>query len=369
MPKSQVSIFTRDKYLHLRWTYKGKQYRLSTQLPDTKENRKAVQAKVKLIESDIAYEKLDTTLERYGKVVKKIEPFKEIFFYNIWLKFLDYKFHTISKGTYGKYKSFSSKVCLYFIVTKPSDIKINNFFLKDFDFKVSKKTLKEQIGYLSACWNWGQNEGLILPELKNPFEGLSKMIKVEPKQPPKPFTKEEVGKIIDWFSGKPYESYVHFLLSTGCRISEAIGLRWKHIDWESKTIWIGESLTRGTRKSTKTNKARTIPMNRLVMRIVLVETALANRGELVSDDLIFVSPTGKPINDHNFNQRIWKKCLSECDIPYRRPYNCRHTFISHCLEKGMSPTTVASITGHNVQTLYENYAGSVLSKPELPELF
>jgi integrase len=35
----------------------------------------------------------------------------------------------------------------------------------------------------------------------------------------------------------------------------------------------------------------------------------------------------------------------------------------------MNPVVVAEITGHDVQTLYENYAGVVCSKPTLPELF
>jgi integrase len=40
-----------------------------------------------------------------------------------------------------------------------------------------------------------------------------------------------------------------------------------------------------------------------------------------------------------------------------------------CLEAGMNPVVVASITGHDVQTLYRNYAGCVVSRPSVPELF
>lgn len=374
MPKSQVTVFERDGYLHLRWTYQGKQYRLSTRLPDTKENRKAVQAKVKLIESDIAYERLDDTLEKYGKVAKKAEEFKESTFYSVWLKFLNFKSYTISKGTYGKYTATSFRVHSYFLGAKPSEIKLSSIFPQFFNPEVSKKVLKEQIGYLSACWKWGQKEGLIISELKNPLEGLTEMIKVEPKQPPKPFTGEEIYQILEWFrvNRHHYLPYVQFLFSTGCRLGEAKGLRLTHIDWERMTIWIGEAMRRdNTRKSTKTNKARIIPMNKSIQLILEAQIDEKDRqlDDLDSDELVFQNPSGGAIDDRNFNQRIWKKCLGECGIPYRRPYNCRHTFISHCLEKGMSPTTVASITGHDVQTLYENYAGSVISKPELPELF
>ncbi|MEM9151192.1 MAG: site-specific integrase, partial [Cyanobacteria bacterium P01_F01_bin.3] len=59
--------------------------------------------------------------------------------------------------------------------------------------------------------------------------------------------------------------------------------------------------------------------------------------------------------------------LAESGVDYRKPYNTRHTFISHALDMGMNPVEVAQLTGHDVQTLYENYAGSVNSRPRLPE--
>jgi hypothetical protein len=43
--------------------------------------------------------------------------------------------------------------------------------------------------------------------------------------------------------------------------------------------------------------------------------------------------------------------------------------ISHALDQGMNPVEVAQLTGHDVQTLYESYAGNVNSRPRLPEIF
>ena len=48
-----------------------------------------------------------------------------------------------------------------------------------------------------------------------------------------PFTKEERDLIINTFAGdryySHYTSYIRFLFFTGCRPSEAIALKWKHI--------------------------------------------------------------------------------------------------------------------------------------------
>jgi integrase len=55
-------------------------------------------------------------------------------------------------------------------------------------------------------------------------------------------------------------------------------------------------------------------------------------------------------------------------IDYRKPYITQHSLISHALESGMNPVGIAAITGHDVLTLYERYAG-IVNPPQLPELF
>ena len=71
---------------------------------------------------------------------------------------------------------------------------------------------------------------------------------------------------------------------------------------------------------------------------------------------------------NNFRNRAWEPILNHLNIKYRKPDITRHTFISHALDRGMNPVDVAAMTGHDVQTLYENYAGSVSSRLRLPEL-
>ena len=53
----------------------------------------------------------------------------------------------------------------------------------------------------------------------------------------------------------------------------------------------------------------------------------------------------------NFCNRYWKPAWAELGIDYRRPYNTRHTLISHGLEAGMNPVAIAALTGHEVRTL------------------
>lgn len=160
--------------------------------------------------------------------------------------------------------------------------------------------LKERIGLLKACWEWGQKKGLVVT---NPWVELAQRIKVPPKQMPKPFTREEIGAIIQAFRSDryyhPYADYIEFLFGTGCRTSEAIGLKWKHLSDNYSTVWIGESLSRGVRKSTKTNRARTIALTPR-LKAMLLDRRLTNPDP---EELVFTSPTGKAINDQNFRNR------------------------------------------------------------------
>jgi integrase len=77
--------------------------------------------------------------------------------------------------------------------------------------------------------------------------------------------------------------------------------------------------------------------------------------------LVFPAPSGKPINDHTFRRRAWKKILTRLEIGYRKPYSTRHTAISHALANGANPLAVAEETGHDPQILFKHYA-SVIQK-------
>jgi integrase len=68
LSKGSVSVESFRDRLRIRLPrqlFDGKQKYLSLGLPDTELNRRAAKAKVKLIESDIALERFDYTLEKY----------------------------------------------------------------------------------------------------------------------------------------------------------------------------------------------------------------------------------------------------------------------------------------------------------------
>lgn len=86
-----------------------------------------------------------------------------------------------------------------------------------------------------------------------------------------------------------------FLFATGVRTSEAIGLRWKHINFDREEIKIYEVLARGdngetsgskrVRKGTKTENRRVLPCTGKLKEMLWARPR--------ANDLVFPSPTGQ----------------------------------------------------------------------------
>ncbi len=214
---------------------------------------------------------------------------------------------------------------------------------------------KERIRLLMNCWTWGQDKYQLAAD--NPWQGIKQRFKPSPNQQVKPFTIKELQAILKAFNHHPhyrhYYGFVSFLANTGCRFGEAAGLKWKHLGAGYTNVWIGESVTRGTRRTTKTGKARTVLLSAAIQAAL---TEKYQRLQPKPDDLVFPSCKGIAIDDQNFRSRVWKNILVVCSIEYRKPYALRHSAISHALAAGANPIALAEQTGHDKRVLLETYA-------------
>jgi hypothetical protein len=95
--KGSVQVKVSNGRLQLVFSHAGKRHYLSLGLSDNKVNRKAAEAKAKLIESDIAYDRLDTTLAKYkpesalSTVTPTFTPITTPALADLWERFLEYK--------------------------------------------------------------------------------------------------------------------------------------------------------------------------------------------------------------------------------------------------------------------------------------
>jgi len=134
-----------------------------------------------------------------------------------------------------------------------------------------------------------------------------------------------------------------FLLGTGVRLSEALGLQWRDLDFKRKLIHIDRQLSVFTRTftTTKSGKSRIVPMS------ATVETALSGLPAGSGEDLVFPGmrarfgdamralhgPLGKRVTAHSL----------------------RHTFASWAIQAGVNITTVSRILGQSTSAVTETY--------------
>lgn len=361
--KGTVAVQCDDGWLRLRWSWGRKRYTMAIGLPDSKINRIVAERRAKLIEQDIVTDQFDPTLSKYRRIEQREDSIEVV---ELFDRFSQFKAKSLDAHSIQKYAGLMGHLRQFFRKSQASDVTEDRaiVFRDHLAKQIAPITVRERIGLLRSCWKWGIKRGLIK---ENPW--LEVRTKVPPKQKPRPFNKEEVEKILEGFSSDPhyshYSDFVEFLLSAGCRIGEAAALRWSHVTDDCSSIWIGESFVRGSSKSTKTNKERMFDLTPHLQAMLLKRKATRLR----ADDLVFPSPKGHPIDDHNFRNRAWKTVLEKINIPYRYPRSSRSTFVSHAIAKGLNPSEISGITGHTEETLLRHYLGSVKGRSQLPSLW
>jgi integrase len=368
----------------------GKQCHLYTGLDSTPWNFKQAQMVALTLESDIERGTLDTSLNKYKEAFKALKTPQTIDIAKkspdllaIWVKYAEFKKPHISKASYhddfaGRFRRSIEKLPSKDL-TLASAIAIRDYLLVNHSADSAKRLLVQY----NACAKWALKSGLIT---LNPFDSLAADIKSKSSNwvDIDPFLPNEREAIINAFATHDkyhgYTDFVKFCFLTGSRLGEAISLQWQHISQECNEILFCETYNRKFgRKCTKTNKIRKFPCNPQLKAFLKSIRPVG----YVSEGLVFPSPVDGGVIKLKTFHNVWKgyqpskatgikgivTLLVEDGLVarYRTPYNCRHTFISQCLEHGITAQQISRWVGNSPGTIYRCYAGVVRSA-EVPEL-
>jgi integrase len=326
---------------------------------DTAANRGFAQIKAAQIQRDIEYREFDPSLKKYRSKrdvlgIKVPELFERFMAYQV-------EFKDLEAGSIRRYSSAKASLQKFF--DKPAE----NFterqvhdFVAVLKERVSDRTVKEYLILYKACWLWAKDERFIEFE-RNYWANALAAHKVAPTQKVPPFALDEVPRIIQAFRESPYYQgyvdFVAFLFGTGVRPGEAIALQFKHFSDDFQFVWIGEALSNGKRKATKTGKSRRFQLSPAIAQMLRDRHAVLKPK---AEDLVFPAPSGKPINIANFRRRAWTTILKQCGIDYRKFYTTRHTQATHAAKQpGANHLAIAQALGHSPQVFYKNYASVI----------
>ena len=168
-----------------------------------------------------------------------------------------------------------------------------------------------------------------------------------------PFTLEEVRQILATIRAD-YRHYLTVRFFTGMRSGEAHGLKRKHLDFPRRQILIRETFSQGRTEYTKTDGSqREIDMSHTVFDALKAQ--LPEKGS--PEDYVFSTRGGGPIDNKNFNDRVWLPLLRHLGFKARRPYQMRHTCATLWLAAGENPEWIARQLGHSTtEMLFRVYS-------------
>jgi integrase len=240
--------------------------------------------------------------------------------------------------------------------------------------ELAASTFNRRLSMLRSCLLWAVEEGLIKP-VDNPLKKVRSRTATEDERQRSdkkkaPLSDAEIEKILNYVDRvyATYAPFVRFLLFSGVRTGEAVGLAWDSIDLEKRLIFIKQSVSRQRGKYQKICKS---PKTKESVRTLkMSDRVFALFSSIVTENaggLIFKSPKGQIIDHGNFRTQCWIPTLCFLDIPYRKPYATRHTLLSQALESGLSVPQVAQIAGHRDGKMILQHYGHVINQPQLPE--
>ena len=385
-----ISTDKRSGKLALRFRAKGyqKQFFIASGLSDSKRNRELVRMRRDIIQTDIALDRFDHTLESYqfrakAKILaepKKTEKYK----YNLlelWNKFSDYQETQIEQTTilnrYTAILRYTKKLPTFSLEESPQ--------IRDW---LTKNTTKQMawlvISHYIQCCDWATDSQLI-PD--NPFAKFKiKESKKKRNEDYKAFTLEQRDLIIEAFQNHPrfshFTNLIKFLFWTGCRPGEAFALTWGDISDNGRSIKIDKSCNlHNILKSTKTGRSRIFPP---AIGSKLQQLLIATRPIGIDPKQLVFTQDNKPIKSWMV-QKAWKgytqlnrgcyeypgvvqELVTQGKLAYYlKPYATRHTFATWAITQGVSPDKVAKWIGDKVETVLRYYCHPEVVNADCPD--
>jgi integrase len=192
---------------------------------------------------------------------------------------------------------------------------------------------------------------------RNPDDGTTPPI---PKTKEMKFLDEDQAQhflVTAMGNGDQHYPLYYLAIATGMRMGELLGLKWRDINWEQKSLQVQRQLTKkkggGFEFSTPKTKAgiRRIELGYVTIDVLRMHQKsqyghIHNMGDKWhNQDLVFPSQIGTHLDKDNLRRRF-KKVLLDTKLPEIRFHDLRHTAASLMLNSGIPVIVVSRRLGH-----------------------
>jgi len=208
----------------------------------------------------------------------------------------------------------------------------------------STSTLRQLRSTLSAIFSTAVEDGLLR---SNPVRGvrIPAPTKIEANdEQAKALTREELRLFLTALPNDDWRLFFEFLVHTGLRISEAVGLRWEHLDLGKRPrVLVREQFYEGKRTRLKSRSGkRDVPLSPRMAERFRAKRAAPYREAAP----VFSTLAGTELSRPNVASRILKPAAKTAEVPWASFHSFRHTCASLLFEEGRNVKQVAEWLGH-----------------------
>lgn len=213
--------------------------------------------------------------------------------------------------------------------------------------------------------------------LKNPMTKYVRCTSGKPSKPPRVLSVEEQKLFLETTKESSNFNQYAFLLQTGLRTGEMIGLKWSDIDFEKRILHVSRtmeyrySVGEWRIGETKTkNGCRDIPLTTEAIEILKRQKKKVQELKTVKmefSDFVFLSRKGEPTKNSAYDTKLMYYC-DKVGMQRFSMHTLRHTFATRCIEAGMRPKTLQMILGHSNIGITMNLYVHVTDEEKVKEL-